>query len=250
MKEYLKSIEILPYGENNIMNWERENSKTHTSYETETMLYSCIMHGDDETLSLLLDKIFSSGIVAGRLSNDSLRQMKYWAVSCVTIGTRYAIQGGLPEMDAYNMSDAAIRHIDLCSDENEIVSYIVEKSHELAKAVKSIKLKYRYPASIRKCVSYIDKNLHSKIKLTQLAEASGLSKDYLSQLFKKTTGVTVSDYIKKRRLSASKQLLDSGISISETAYRLGFCSESYFISCFKKEYGMTVREYLISKGKV
>lgn len=250
MKEYLKSIEVLPTDEENIEFWERENNKSHTSYETEILLFSCIMHGDAERLGEYLDRLLQDGIVTGRLSFNSLRQIKYWAVSCITIATRYAIQGGLPEMEAFNLSDAAIRDIDVLKSENEILDYLIKKSFEITALIKNIKVQSNYPSPIRKCVSFIDKNLHSKITLDELAEVSGLSKDYVSQLFKKTTGKTVTEYIKKRRLSSAKQLLDRGATISDTAYGLGFCSESYFISCFKSEYGITPKEYISSKGKL
>lgn len=248
MKEYLKSIEVLPTDEDNIEFWERENRKSHTSYETEILLFSCIMHGDTERLGECLEKVFQDGIVTGRLSLNSLRQMRYWAVSCITIATRYAIQGGLPEMEAFNLSDAYIRDIDMIEDENEILDYLIKKSFELTTLIKNIKIRRSYPSPIRKCVSFIDKNLHSKITLDELAEISGLSKDYVSQLFKKTTGKTITEYIKKRRLDSAKQLLDRGASIGDTAYGLGFCSESYFISCFKNEYGITPKEYVSNKG--
>lgn len=250
MKEYLKSLEILPDTSESFEYWERENLKSHTSYETEILFYSCIMHGDTESLGKCLESLLGSGIVAGRLSKDSLRQMKYWAVSCITIATRYAIQGGLPEMDAYNLSDAYIRDIDMLENESEIMDYLIKKSFELTSLINSIKVRHNYPAPVRKCVTYIDKNLHSKITLENLAQESGLSKDYLSQLFKKTTGLTVTEYIKKRRLSSAKQLLDRGTSIGDTAYGLGFCSESYFISCFKNEFGITPKEYMRKKGQL
>ncbi len=250
MKEYLKSFQVLPETQESIEYWERENKKSHTSYETEIMFYSCMMHGDTERLGYHLEMLFRDGIVTGRLSKDSLRQMKYWAISCITIATRYAIQGGLPEMDAYNLSDSYIRDIDMIDDENEILEYLVKKSFEITNMIKNIKVRSDYPSPVRKCVSYIDKNLHSKISLEELSEICGLSKDYLSQLFKKTTGITISDYIKKRRLSSAKELLDRGTSISDTAYGLGFCSESYFISCFKNEYGITPKQYISSKGRL
>ncbi len=250
MKEYLKSIEVLPEKQDNLEFWERENQKSHTSYETEILLFSCIMHGDTARLGEYLEKLFRDGIVAGRLSLNSLRQMQYWAVSCITIATRYAIQGGLPEMEAFNLSDSYIRDIDMLEDENEIINYLVKKSFELTTLIKNIKVRSNYPSPIRKCVSFIDKNLHSKITLEELAKNCGLSKDYVSQLFKKTTGKTVTEYIKKRRLSSAKQLLDRGTTISDTAYGLGFCSESYFIACFKAEYKVTPKEYISSKGKL
>lgn len=250
MKEYLKSIEVLPDEKENMEFWERENKKSHTSYETEILFFSCIMHGDTERLGSCLNGLMRDGIVAGKLSENSLRQMKYWAVSCITIATRYAIQGGLPEMEAYNLSDRYIRDIDMIDSEDEILSYLVKASFSITEKIKAIKTQHNYPSPIRKCVSFIDVNLHSKITLDELSEISGLSKDYLSQLFKKTTGLTVTDYIMKKRLSSAKQLLDRDVSISDTAYALGFCSESYFISCFKKKYRITPREYIKNKGKL
>lgn len=250
VKEYLKSIEILPDEKENIEFWERENKKTHTSYESEILFFSCIMHGDTERLGNCLNDLFKSGIVAGRLSEDNLRQMKYWAVSCITIATRYAIQGGLPEMEAYNLSDRFIRDIDLIDNENDILNYLVNASFKITEMIKSIKIQHNYPSPVRKCVTYIDKNLHDKISLDDLGEICGLSKDYLSQLFKKTTGITVTDYIRKRRLDSAKKLLDRDTSIGNTAHALGFCSESYFISCFKNEYGITPKEYIKNKGKL
>ncbi len=250
MKEYLKSIEILPDEKENMEFWERENQKSHTSYETEVLLFSCIMHGDTERLGSCFEKLMQDGVVTGKLSENSLRQIKYWAVSCITIGTRYAIQGGLPEMEAFNLSDSYIRDIDLIDNEKDILDYLVKVSFNLTNKIKSIKTQHSYPSPIRKCVSFIDKNLHSKITLDELSNVCGLSKDYLSQLFKKTTSLTVTEYIMKKRLSSAKQLLDRDVSISDTAYALGFCSESYFISCFKKKYNITPKEYVRNKGNL
>lgn len=249
-KEYLKSIETLPDERENIEFWERENKKSHTSYETEILFYSSIMHGDTEELGKYMQQMFADGVIVGRMSEDSLRQTKYLAVSSITIATRYAIQGGLPEMEAYNLSDSCIREVDLMENELQIIDFLTKKSFEITNMIKNIRTRHNYPSSIRKCVTFIDKNLHSKISLEELAEESGLSKDYLSQLFKKVTGVTVTEYIKKRRLSSAKQLLDRGTTLGDTAYGLGFCSESYFISCFKKEYGITPKEYIATKGKL
>ncbi len=131
----------------------------------------------------------------------------------------------------------------------EILEYLFKVSFNLTERIKSIKTQHNYPSPIRKCVSFIDKNLHSKITLNELSQISGLSKDYLSQLFKKTTGTTITDYIMNKRLSSAMQLLDRDVSISDTAYALGFCSESYFIACFKKKYNITPKEYIKSKGK-
>ena len=48
-------------------------------------------------------------------------------------------------------------------------------------------------------------------------------------------------YIRTRRLSAARSLLRTDKSLSEIAYDLGFCSESYFIRCYKAQFGVTPR---------
>ena len=94
---------------------------------------------------------------------------------------------------------------------------------------------------MRKCLHYIQTNLHSRLTADVLAKECALSPDYLSVLFKKHVGVPLSAYIRRQRLVAARDLLLTGKSLSEIAYDLGFCSESYFIRCFRAEFGETPR---------
>mgnify|MGYP000184672563 FL=1 len=109
MKKFrLEKIEILPEKNANPIYNELE-SKAHTAYEAEKLFYTCIEQGDTERLSYTMDEFFSNGLVIGKLSENNLRQMQYWAVSCITLAIRYAIEGGLCESEAYEMSDKMIR---------------------------------------------------------------------------------------------------------------------------------------------
>ena len=76
-----------------------------------------------------------------------------------------------------------------------------------------------------------------------LAKECALSPDYLCALFKKHVGEPLSVYIRRQRLSAARDLLQTGKGLSEIAYDLGFCSESYFIRCFREEFGETPRRF-------
>ena len=119
--DLLESIEILD--DNKIFS-ERESGVTHTPYETETMFFSLIKHGNVEGVKNGIEQLLSSNkIVAGRLSEDALRQTKYWAVCCVTLATRYAVQGGLDETAAFNFSDECIMKIDVLKSSTEILAF-------------------------------------------------------------------------------------------------------------------------------
>lgn len=233
-------IEILPSAR---LFDEREYGMTHTPYEIETAFYSSIGRGNVDEMEAMLQKLIESGVVAGKLSSNNIRQMQYWAVCCVAIATRYAIAGGADETKTYNFSDECIVKIDSMKNESEILDFLLEKSRELTVMVSESKLD-SYPKAVKKCLKIINARLFEKLSLSEIANECGISKDHLSLLFKKNLGVTVPQYIKKERLNAAKELLKSGMGISQIAYTVGFSTESYFIKCFRDEFGMTPNKFI------
>ena len=81
------------------------------------------------------------------------------------------------------------------------------------------------------------------MKLDNLAKEIGISKDHLSLLFKKSFNTTIPQYIKSQRLQVAKEMLTRGATLSEVAQKTNFSTESYFIKCFKDEFGMTPGEF-------
>lgn len=237
------NINILPDGLSDPVFEQRETGRTHSPYEREVRLYSLVKNGDVEGVRSAAKALLSSGVVVGRLSDDPVTQMKYLAVSSITLATRYAVEGGLDEMDAYNFSDAWIIQIDKLDRTDEILSLLFQKAEELTKMVAETKNRNAYPPAVRKCMRYINKHLHSTLTLSELSRECGLSYDYLSRLFKKSTGENLSRYILRQKLEASKTLLRGNFDYRDIGYYFSFCSETYYISCFKREFGMTPREY-------
>lgn len=242
----LLNVRILPRTDNPIFE-QRENGITHTSYMEETAFYSLVQQGDIENVKRYLVKYLQSEIVVGHLSDSEIRQMQYWAVCCVTLGTRYAIQGGLDEMTAYNLSDQYIMQIDAFRLPDEITAFLGKAVIELTELVRK-SAHGKTPSAVRKCLKYIDAHLHEQIRLSALAAETGLSEDYTSRLFKKYIGVTVREYILDKRLEAAKIMLAGGACDEKAlAYYLGFCSQTYFITRFKKKYGITPHKYASCK---
>ncbi|MNC36171.1 HTH-type transcriptional activator Btr [compost metagenome] len=101
------------------------------------------------------------------------------------------------------------------------------------------------------CQNYIFNHLYEDISLSRLAEIAGLNASYLSQLFKKETGLAVSDYIQRERIEEAKRLMElPGITLSDIAIRLHFNDQSYFTKVFKKYTGKTPRQYRQEKGNL
>lgn len=98
---------------------------------------------------------------------------------------------------------------------------------------------------IRKAKEYIDNNYtDDDISLNKVAENVGLTPTYLSALFKKETKQNFTDYITVLRIARAKELLCCTKKlISEIAYEVGFRDYRYFSQIFKKQTGMTPRQF-------
>ncbi len=215
----------------------------HTPYSAEIRLLSCVQQGDIDSLITQL-KNLDSIIVMGRMSDDELMQHKYMAVSTITLATRYAIQGGLNEKKAYEFSDRVIKTIDKLTDKDEILKYTGLEIVNLTQDVKKNKNQPEFSPHIRTCIKYINENLSEKISVSAVAEYCGISSDYLSQIFKREIGENLSSYIVRQKLEKAKILLLNGGSSKEICIEVGFSSQAYFITLFKRYYKMTPSDYV------
>ena len=97
---------------------------------------------------------------------------------------------------------------------------------------------------MQKISEIIDKHIvDSEFSVDVLAQEVGISRSGLFVKIKAVAGMTPNDYIRLIRLKMAARLLKEGISSSETCYRVGFSSPSYFSQCFQKQFGVSPKEY-------
>lgn len=89
-------------------------------------------------------------------------------------------------------------------------------------------------------IEYMEKNLSKKITLDELASVTNFEKSYFIRFFKKETGTTPFKMLSEMRLErASDLVVATDIKINDIAESLGYSTLSFFISEYKKRFGMT-----------
>lgn len=91
---------------------------------------------------------------------------------------------------------------------------------------------------------YVDFHIEERITRENIARAVSFSEDYISKLFKRETGNSLSEYIMSRKIERAKELIEKDEEpIGYIATRLGYSSFSYFSEVFKRFTGELPSEY-------
>ena len=97
---------------------------------------------------------------------------------------------------------------------------------------------------VRRALEYIHAHLGRPFGLAQIANETGTSRATVARLFEQELGRPVGSEILRQRLELSKRLLARGeLSITEIAYRTGFCNPAYFTNTFRANTGLTPKAW-------
>ena len=99
------------------------------------------------------------------------------------------------------------------------------------------------PAPLYEIFEYIDTHLDEALSLSSLADRFFQDPNTLSRKFKREVGVTVCEYIRKKRLALARVKISQGMSATQAGATSGFSDYSSFFRAFKNEYGVNPREF-------
>ena len=115
------------------------------------------------------------------------------------------------------------------------ILYLVSK-HAVSKELSSVN------GAITPILCYLSENFLEDTSLDALAKEFSFSKNYLCRIFRRDTGLTVGEYVRKKRLAYARELIKEGKKTEQAAALAGFCDYSAFYRAYKKEYGHLPKE--------
>ncbi len=102
---------------------------------------------------------------------------------------------------------------------------------------------YKADSKVERILQYINENLNADLSIDALSAKFFISKYYFMRRFKESTGYTVHNYIIQKRLIRAAELIAGGQPAAYAAEEAGFSDYSVFLRAFRKNFGVSPREF-------
>lgn len=178
---------------------------------------------------------------AGSLSRmpDRLRDRKDLCITLNTILRKTAEDAGVHPFYIDAFSNANVLRIEQCVNDIQLSSTGKDLVEGYCQLIQQYALS-PYSSPVQDALFLIQTDLAGELSLAALAERLNLNRSYLSSLFCKEVGKTLSAYVLEKRILRAQHLLSSTpLSIQEIAWEVGIPDANYFARLFKRETGMT-----------
>jgi len=133
------------------------------------------------------------------------------------------------------------------------LDYLSKEKIEAAARIMDMSAKYVHYARIvdlkplqliEKIKSFVDFHITQPISISHVSNALGISKSHLSRIIRKELGMTLTEYIQRKRIEKAQELLrKTDKAIGDIAYITGFADANYFARVFKKVVGCSPTSY-------
>ena len=210
-------------------------------YEYENELMSAVASGDIKRGTTLFSAV-SDSVFEHRIS-DKLRSTKNYAIIMNTLMRKAAERGGVHPIYIDALSASFSQRIEQAPSTADIYALMKDMYTEYCRLVRKEAGK-EYSPIVKRAVITIRAGFSTGITPSSLAEVCGVSPGYLSSAFKREVGKTVTEYIRDERIKHAKVLLETtNLQIQTVALFCGMDDVQYFSKIFKKEVGLSPKEF-------
>jgi YesN/AraC family two-component response regulator len=230
---------IQEYFQNTYRN--REKMFTHPPYFLEKRLVRQMETCDESGALSTLKEI--NMLNRAVLASDPLRSLKNSIICSCTFFTRAVIDSGVFPDIAFTYSDTFIQEIEKMTTMSEVRDYEQEIVRQFVKLVRENNSK-EYSIPVFNAMQYIINNLSQKLNLADIAKHAYVHPNYLSGLFKKETGCSITEFIARHRIEESTYFVAyTDFEIADISSFYHFCNQSYFSTLFKRYLSFSPNDY-------
>lgn len=205
-------------------------------YEAENRLMELIRQGRGEKAQMMLSQ-FSRSALERR--GEPVRDVKNYTVIMNTLMRKAAEQAGVHPSYIDRVSADFAKQIEQARDWESFLELWKEMARAYCLLVRKHTTKGVSPM-VQKVISRIDFDLTGDLSLRATAKAFNVSPSYLSTLFKREIGETLTSYVNQRRMEHAAYLLStSQMPVSSVALSCGISDDNYFTKLFKRCNGVT-----------
>jgi len=223
----------------------------HANRLLEDDIISCIEYGRPEELDRAFTKLLSDNKNVPLIASTALRTYKSLIVMAIGIASRAAVRGGL-DYDRMNMIvEHYLQKVEVCESQAQL-SYLFRQVYiDFAQRVALVNTITSDSLVVKRISKEIHSRLYEKLTPTVIADRLNMNCSYLCRHFKQETGKTITEYINEVKVKECMRLLDSTeLPIVQISALLGFSSQNYLHTVFRKITGMTPNDFRKRKSKV
>ena len=213
-----------------------DNTELRLTGEQKRRLVSLIETMDKEGIPVFIDEVFDPAgpskmnpVIVFNLARE------IWIYFCGLLAEA--------RFDVSVSEQEAVSRMESSSSIGMLTAYLAEIMTEELDGFRQQK-REMYSGPIAVVKTYISSNCGQQISLSDAAELVHLHPNYLSKLFKNETGFTFLEYLTGCRIEKAKDMLkDFGIKLADIPAAVGYSDMRHFVKTFRKNTGLTPREY-------
>lgn len=219
--------------------FETKNMERRYAFENEIM--DAVTMGSVNKLNRLFTA-FNEAFFEKRVA-DPVRNSKNYCIIMNTLLRKAAERGGVHPMYLDKLSSEFAIKIELFTTVEQGSKLMTEMFKSYCHLVRK-HTSSTYSPLIKMAVTVIDSDPSAELSLTTLAKKLNVSNVYLSTVFHRETGKTITEYINDRRISYAKHLLCStSLQVQTISVHCGMTDVHYFSKLFKKKTGKTPSQF-------
>ncbi|MBR2045738.1 MAG: helix-turn-helix transcriptional regulator, partial [Agathobacter sp.] len=188
--------------------------------------------------------IFSNLPLSGfKYDMEPLRNLKNFSIISNTIFRKAAEQGGVHPIYVDQLSSSIMLRIEEMKRSDNVFDLWSDMIQKYCTLVNTHNTR-SYSLPIQKVITRINYDITADLSLNATAEFLNVNPSYLSTLFKKETGYTLTNYVNKKKMEHAAFLLsNTALPVSTIAQLCGVLDDNYFTKLFKRQYNMTPTQF-------